>query len=127
MDDAALLHAFVRQRSESAFEQLVARYLPIVYTTALRRTRGDEHRARDVTQMVFSELAQKAARHVRHPALAAWLHQSTRWHAANLFRAESRRARHESAAAEHQAIMGMPDDTPSWENLSPVLDAAWNP
>jgi RNA polymerase sigma factor (sigma-70 family) len=124
MDDSSLLCAFVQDHAEPAFEQLVARYLPLVHSAALRRTGGDPHRAREVTQMVFSELARKASRLVGHSALAAWLHQSTRWHASMLRRAELRRARHEAAAAEHLAILGTPDETPSWEILAPQLDEA---
>ena len=126
MDDPTLLHRYVHEGSEPAFAELVARYLPLVHAAALRRVAGDEHRAREVTQMVFTELAHKAAKLLRHPALAAWLHPSTRWHAANLRRAEQRRTRHEHDAAQHLAIVdeSSPAPEPAWEQLRPVLDAA---
>ena len=124
MDDPTLLHTYVRERSEPAFAELVARYLPLVHAAALRRLSGDEHRAREVTQMVFTELARKAAKLLAHPALAAWLHQSTRWHASNLLRSERRRAHHEHAAAEHLSTVDAPDPSLEWDALRPVLDAA---
>jgi len=124
MDDPTLLHTYVRERSEPAFAELVARYLPLVHAAALRRLDGDDHRAREVTQMVFTELARKAATLAGHPAFAAWLHQSTRWHASNLLRAERRRAHHEHAAAEHLATVDAPEPAAEWEALRPVLDAA---
>ncbi|MBE2216154.1 MAG: sigma-70 family RNA polymerase sigma factor [Opitutaceae bacterium] len=126
MDDPTLLHTYVRERSEPAFAELVARYLPLVHAAALRRLGGDEHRAREVTQMVFTELAQKAAKLAGHPALAAWLHQSTRWHASNLLRGERRRMHHEHAAAEHLATVAVdtPEPAADWNALRPVLDDA---
>jgi RNA polymerase sigma factor (sigma-70 family) len=124
MDDHVLLRAYLDDGSEAAFAQLVGHYLPLVHGAALRRMNGDEPRAREVTQLVFSELARQAAKLVRHPALAAWLHQSTRWHATNLLRAERRRARHEAAAAQHIAMMDTPEPVPSWDSLRPVLDVA---
>ncbi|HEX2101882.1 MAG TPA: sigma-70 family RNA polymerase sigma factor [Candidatus Synoicihabitans sp.] len=124
MDDHALLRAYLDEGSEAAFAQLVERYLPLVHNAAVRRMNGDESRAREVTQLVFSELVQKAVKLARHPVLAAWLHQSTRWHAANLRRAERRRRRHEAAAAEHILLTNTPEAEPTWDSLRPVLDAA---
>ena len=50
MDDEQLLHAYARKRSESAFGELVARHIDIVYSTALRVVNGDSHLAQDVAQ-----------------------------------------------------------------------------
>jgi len=36
MDDEQLLHAYARERSESAFGELVTRHIDFVYSTALR-------------------------------------------------------------------------------------------
>ena len=52
MDDEQLLHAYARERSESAFGELVARHIDFVYSTALRVVNGDSHLAQDVAQTV---------------------------------------------------------------------------
>jgi len=41
MDDEQLLGAYARERSESAFGELVARHIDFVYSTALRVVNGD--------------------------------------------------------------------------------------
>ncbi|HWA85763.1 MAG TPA: sigma factor [Opitutus sp.] len=69
-DDPALLLRYASDRSEAAFADLVRRHLPLVFSAALRRLNGDVHRARDVTQIVFTALARDAARLSRHPTLA---------------------------------------------------------
>ena len=53
MDDEQLLGAYARDRSESAFGELVARHIDFVYSTALRVVNGDRHLAQDVSQTVF--------------------------------------------------------------------------
>lgn len=122
--DAELLRDYATIRSERAFARLVERHIDLVYSAALRRVGGDPHRAAEVTQMVFIDLARKAATLARHPLLTGWLHQSTRWAASNLRRAEQRRATHEHAAA---AEWPAGDDAPQaveWEKLRPLLDEA---
>ena len=41
MDDKQLLGAYARERSESAFGELVARHIDFVYSTAFRVVNGD--------------------------------------------------------------------------------------
>jgi hypothetical protein len=56
-----LLRAYVPEHSEPAFEQLVRSYIDLVYSAALRRISGATLLAQDVTQIVFTDLARKAA------------------------------------------------------------------
>ena len=60
-DDREFLRRFVERRSDEAFAELVRRHLNLVYFSALRRTNGDTHLARDISQIVFITLAQNAA------------------------------------------------------------------
>ena len=46
--------------ARTAFRGLVSRYVDLVYSTALRLVGGDTHRAEDVTQTVFVDLARGA-------------------------------------------------------------------
>ncbi len=74
--------------------------------------------------MVFTDLARKASRLTRHPLLVGWLHQSTRWAAASLRRAERRRALNETIAALEQSLTESPDPPIDWDKIVPVLDDA---
>ena len=74
MDDKQLLHAYARERSESAFGELVTRHIDFVYSTALRVVNGDSHLAQDVAQTVFIDLARKAGSLPCGAASAGWLH-----------------------------------------------------
>jgi hypothetical protein len=60
LDDHPLLEIFVRDGSEEAFGQLVARHLGLVFSAALRQVGGDRHLAQDIAQLVFTNLARKA-------------------------------------------------------------------
>lgn len=124
MTDAELLQRYVRDHSESAFEELVARHLNLVYSAALRQTNGDAHLAEDITQSVFTDLARKAAKLVHHTSLLGWLYTSTRYVAANARRTAQRRNIREQAAHAMNAILSHPEPTPDWSHLSPLLDEA---
>jgi RNA polymerase sigma factor (sigma-70 family) len=123
MDDAQLLRQFSHDHDEAAFAELVRRHVDMVYTASLRQMRGDPHRAREVTQMVFTDLSRKAAALVRHPLLPAWLHRSTRFSALRLLRAEARRQHYERQAGQESPGAAGGDPAP-WERVRPVLDEA---
>ena len=119
-----LLRRYVFERSETAFAELVRQHVGLVYSAALRQTNGDAHLAEDITQEVFTDLARKAPRLVRHSSLAGWLYTSTRYAAATFRRAElRRRAREQEAHAMNQILQSAGTD-PAWEQLRPILDEA---
>ena len=124
MDDAQLLREYVEKDSEAAFAQLVQQHLDLVYSAALRRVAGDHHRAEEVSQMVFTDLARKASQLKNHPLLVGWLHRSTRWAAAGLHRAEQRRIANEQAAATDPSAVLAAEPPANWAQLAPLLDAA---
>jgi RNA polymerase sigma factor (sigma-70 family) len=120
--DSRLLEAYVKCRSESAFAQLVERHVNLVYSAALRML-GDAHSSRDVTQGVFIALAQNAPQLARRPALAGWLHCTTRNLAAKWVRSDMRRrAREQEAAAMNELHSAGPDA--HWTQISAHLDEA---
>ncbi len=96
--DSELLAEYVRAGSREAFTELVARHRDWVHSVAVRRVH-DEHLADDVTQAVFIVLARRARGIKEGTVLSAWLFGVARYAATNAVRGESRRKRHETAAA----------------------------
>jgi RNA polymerase sigma factor (sigma-70 family) len=123
-DDATLLRRYVDARAEDAFTELVRRYVDLVFAAALRRTGGDTHRAEDVAQLVFTQLARDARKLARHTVLPAWLHTATRNAALNLMISEQRRKARENAAVALEPTFASSETNPEWDRLRPVLDSA---
>src|SRR5690349_7235897 len=98
MTDTELLRQYVDTGSEPAFEELVARHLPLVYSAALRQVGGDHELAKDVAQTVFIDLARKARSLRHHEVLTGWLYTSTRFAASTARRWEYRRQAREQKA-----------------------------
>lgn len=122
VDDTTFLSQYVRDRSEDAFRELVNRHLNLVYSAALRQVGGDTHRAQDITQTVFADLARKASSVARHPTLSGWLYSSTHFAAANVLRSERRRQNREQKAHIMESLLGESGPSTNWEQLRPVLD-----
>ena len=122
IDDRELLAQYAKTGSDKAFAALVSRYLPLVYSAALRQVGGDHELARDVTQNVFIDLARKAESLVGHEVLTGWLYTSTRFAAGSIRRSEQRRKAREQQAAAMQANDIGENSGPEWERLSPILD-----
>ena len=120
-DDRQLLARYVAEVSEEAFAELTRRYMGLVYSAALRQVR-DEQLAQDVTQVVFANLARKAASIPKGTVLAGWLHRDTRYTALDFIRAEARRRRREQQSVEMNAPN--PDPQPGWVEIRPLLDEA---
>jgi DNA-directed RNA polymerase specialized sigma24 family protein len=93
-DDMALVREYAAHQSEPAFATLVARYLNLVYSAALRQV-GDAHLAAEITQTVFIILARKAASLNRKTILPGWLYRTTRFVAADALKQLRRRQRRE--------------------------------
>lgn len=117
-----LLRAYVNEGSEAAFTELVQRCTGLVYATARRRVGGDAHLARDVTQLVFVDLARKARTLAQGAVVAGWLHHHTCFRAATLVRGERRRRLREEKAAEMEKTEQAEDG--SWQKMEPWLDHA---
>lgn len=123
-DTRQLLTDYVQNGSESAFRELVTRYLDLVYSTALRLVDGDAHRARDIAQIVFVDLAAKAQNLSPETMPGGWLHRHTCFVAANTLRSERRRQARERLAVEMNTLThDSPDD---FSRLAPVLDELIN-
>jgi RNA polymerase sigma factor (sigma-70 family) len=122
--DEQLLRQYARERSESAFAELVTRHLDCVYSAALRVVNGDTPLAQDVTQTVFIDLARQAGSLPRDAVVAGWLHRHTCYTAAKAVRTERRRQTREHTAMEMRAL----DDgtRPPWEQVAPYLDESLN-
>ncbi len=121
-DDATLLRRYTEESSESAFTELVRRYVDLVYSAALRRTGGDSHGATEVAQQVFTALARDARKLSSHPVLAAWLHTATRNASINLMISEQRRKAREAEVLALESDQSQVN--PDWDRVRPLLDAA---
>jgi RNA polymerase sigma factor (sigma-70 family) len=124
MTDTELLQRFVAENHEDAFSELVRRRIDLVYAAALRQLGGDAHRAEDITQQVFIDLARKARTLTSHPSLLGWLYTSTHYAALKFIRTEQRRQRREEEAHAMENLTASFAPTADWEKLRPVLDRA---
>ena len=121
-DHHELLQAYAQDHSEFAFQELVQRYVDLVYSAAIRRVSGDRELAEDVTQEVFTDLARKAAALPPTVMLGGWLHRHTGYVASTAMRGEQRRRDYERQAVEMNAL-NEPSDA-DWSQFAPVLDEA---
>ena len=121
-DDQQLLKCYADEGSEDAFSELVARYVNLLYSAALRRTGGDLELAKEVAQLVFTDLARKARSLPEGVLLAGWLHRANRFAAAQLLRADRRRRAREQEAATMNTLGSEPPT--DWDHILPLLDDA---
>src|SRR5215471_8857696 len=99
-DGQLLLAEYVRSGSEAAFDELLNRYIDLVFSTAVRLVGGDAHLAEDVAQTVFLDLAITARSLPADVMLGGWLHRHTCFVAKKSLRGERRRQLREKRAAE---------------------------
>jgi len=113
--DGQLLHAFVRERSEAAFEEVVRRHERLVFATC-RRVLGRSHDAEDASQAAFLTLARKASTLTGSQTVAPWLHRVAFCVATDLKRrrvaepvgdAMAQRAEQSQNAPDHDAMAGL--------------------
>jgi RNA polymerase sigma factor (sigma-70 family) len=123
-DSQQLLSEYARSGSEAAFHELVARYLDLVYSVALRMVDGDPHWAEDVAQTVFIDLARMARSLPNEVLPGGWLHRHTCFVAANMMRRERRRQSRERQAVEMNALRD--DPKTNLDLIAPVLDEVIN-
>jgi RNA polymerase sigma factor (sigma-70 family) len=121
-DSQQLLADYAANGSEKAFRELVARYVDLVYSTAVRLVEGDTHRAQDVAQTVFVDLSRMAAKLAPNSMLGGWLHRHTCFVARTVMRGERRRQARERQAMEMSALNNHPDH--ALAEIAPVLDEA---
>jgi DNA-directed RNA polymerase specialized sigma24 family protein len=117
-----LLADYLSSGSEAAFRELVERYTGLVYSSALRLVEGDTHRAEDVAQTVFVDLARQARKLSAETRLGGWLYRHTCFVATTAMRGERRRR-----AREREVIqMNAPEDHSKGDftQVAPVLDEA---
>lgn len=122
--DDELLRQYVQERSETAFGELVRRHIRLVYSAALRQVKCDRAAAEDVAQAVFTDLARKAPRLLRHSSLTGWLYTSTRFQAAKNRRTAQRRTIREHAAHAMNNTSSADAEGYDWESIRPLLDDA---
>ena len=123
-DTGTLLAEYARNGSEEAFRELLARYINLVYSAAIRLVGDNAHLAQDVAQTVFLDLARSARSLPAGVVLGGWLHRHTCFVARNLLRAERRRQRRERQAVEMNAHPNHLDA--ELAQVAPILDEAIN-
>jgi len=120
--DIDLIREFADCGSEAPFAALVQRHINFVYSVALRYV-GNTQDAQDVTQAVFTILAQKAASLRGRTTLTGWLYETTRFTGARLARATARRHTREQKAFM-QSTLDNSDTDVVWRQVAPLLEEA---
>src|SRR6266487_2543068 len=121
-DSQRLLAEYAQTGADAAFRELVTRYVGLVYSTARRLVDGDTHRAEDVAQIVFVDLARTARTLPADVQLGGWLHRHTCFVAAETMRGERRRQSREGQAVDMNVLQN--DSGPDYSLVAPVLDEA---
>ncbi len=122
IQDSELLRRYAETDSEEAFAELVQRHLGLVYSAAVRQVNGNAQLAQDVAQLVFADLARKAAALSQRDSLTGWLFTSTHFAAAKAARAERRRHKYEHQALDMHELLHTQGPEQEWGKLGPALD-----
>ena len=119
--DDELFRIFLTTGEESPFAELVRRHLGLVHSAAMRIT-CQTGLAEEVSQLVFTKLAQVRSPLATGLSIVTWLHRTTRSTAIDLVRAETRRRKREKTAAS----LAMNQTLIPWDEISPILDDVIN-
>src|SRR5260221_5789393 len=118
--DAWLLARFRARREEGAFEALVRRHGPMVWSVC-RRVLGNEQDAEDAFQATFLVLARKAGSIRNTEAVGSWLHGAAYRIAMRAKRDAAIRRKHESKTPGANASGSVARDVSLREGLA-ILD-----
>lgn len=121
-DSNEIFASYKETGSETDFQELVSRYIDLVYSVALRLVDGDAHRAEDVSQAVFTDLSRMVRKLPADLMLGGWLHRHTCFIAANVMRSERRRQLREQQAVQMKALHDV--SGPEFSRLAPIIDRA---
>ena len=122
MNDWQLVAAWT-QGEEQAFESLVQKYFPLVYSAAVRQL-GDAHLAQDVAQSVFIIFARKAPKLSGDVVLTGWFLRTTRFVVRDVFKQMNRRIQREQTAGVLAALEQTAGWDPDWADAVPLVDEA---
>src|SRR5687768_209777 len=115
------LRRYRENGDEAAFAEVVRLELPLVYSTALRQLQNREL-AKDVTQVVFADLAKKAALFSDTTMISGWLYQHTCFVAAKTRRKEQRRRLREEKVMQSDESCNLESSHPL--EIASILDQA---
>jgi RNA polymerase sigma factor (sigma-70 family) len=113
--DAELLERFAAQRDEAAFEALLRRHGPLVWSVC-RRVLGEDHAAEDAFQATFLVLVRKAHSVSKQASIRSWLHGVALRVSLRARQQEQLRRRRE------QEMPSRPSGDTTWQDVRPILD-----
>ncbi|MHB1424998.1 MAG: RNA polymerase sigma factor [Gemmataceae bacterium] len=113
--DAELLERFAAGRDENAFEALLRRHGPLVWSVC-RRVLAEEHAAEDAFQATFLVLIRKARSVSKKASIRSWLHGVALRVALRARQQENLRRRRERETPIRES--GEAD----WQDVRPILD-----
>ena len=116
-----LVRQYVSSQSDSAFAALVSRYTNLVYSAAFRRT-GNSQLAEEITQAVFTILAQKADTLDKKTILPGWLYRAACYVSGAAVKQEIRRQRREEEA--YMQSVSNQTEPEVWSQIMPLLEDA---
>jgi RNA polymerase sigma factor (sigma-70 family) len=113
--DAELLERFAAQRDEAAFEALLHRHGPVIWSVC-RRVLSEEHAAEDAFQATFLVLVRKARSVSKKASIRSWLH-GVALRVALRAREQERMRR----CREREAPLRQSGEA-TWQDVRPILD-----
>ena len=123
--DSDLLEAFKSTGDEDAFRDFARRYMGLIYRAALRRSGSPElaeEAAQNTLCLCVKKIATSGAKPPAH--LAAWLHRTATYEAANLLKKELRHRKRIKRLMQDPSQQTSAEDPPTWEEALPHLDAS---